>query len=167
MLTDGTVALREWADGADAAWYAESTRDPEIQRFTTDPPTLDAAQVLAGIARLRQAETEAGFVICDTVTGERLGNIALLHDGKTGEMSYWIAAAGRGRGAASRALALFSASSFETLGLSELWLCAHEENIGSQKTALRAGYQRDPGRDKTQEAKGAVWPMLGYTLTRP
>ena len=53
------------------------------------------------------------------------------------------------------------------LGLEELRLCAHRENVASQRAAVRAGYQRDPGRDKTREVKGAVWPMLGYALHRP
>jgi ribosomal-protein-alanine N-acetyltransferase len=159
-LDDGVVRFREWADD-DAAWYAESVRDPLIQRFTTDPPTLDAGQVLAAIARLRGDRTAEGFVICDAVTGERLGNIALDHDGHSGEISYWVAAGARGRGVASRALALFSSWSFQTAGLAELWLRVHRENGASQRVALRAGYQRDPGRDKSQEGKGTKWPMLG------
>ena len=51
-LEDGVVRLREWADD-DAAWYAQSVRDPLIQRFTTDSPALDAGQVLGAIARPR------------------------------------------------------------------------------------------------------------------
>ncbi|MFI7696983.1 GNAT family N-acetyltransferase [Nonomuraea sp. NPDC049655] len=165
-LDDGVVRLREWAD-EDAGWYAESTRDPLIQRFTTDSPTLDAAQVLAAIVRLREAGDEEGFLICDSITGQRLGNIALRHDGQTGEISYWVAAEARGRGAATRAVALFSAWTFQNVGLRELWLRAHRDNVASQQVASRTGFRRDPQRDKTQEAKGEVWPMLGYALSRP
>lgn len=89
-LADGVVRLREWAD-EDSAWYAESVRDPLIQRFTTESPALDAGLVLAAIAGLRVANDAEGFVICDAVTGERLGNMALRHDGRTGEVSYWVA----------------------------------------------------------------------------
>lgn len=165
-LNDGVVRLREWAED-DSPWYAESVRDPLIQRFTTESPALDAGQVVAAIVRLRAADDAAGFVICDAVTGERLGNMALRHDGRAGEVSYWVASRARGRGVATRALTLFSPWSFQTVGLEELWLCAHRENVASQRTALRAGYQRDPGRDKSMEVKGAVWPMLGYALRRP
>lgn len=77
-LDDGVVRLRPWA-GGDAAWYAESVRDPLIQRFTTEPAALEAEQVLAAIAGLRAASDAEGFVICDATTGERLGNIALRH----------------------------------------------------------------------------------------
>ena len=160
------VRLREWADD-DSAWYAKSVRDPLIQRFTTDSPTLDAGQVLAAIVRLRGAIYAEGFVICDAVTGERLGNIALRHDGRAGEVSYWVAAEARGRGVAARTLALFSSWSFQAVGLEELWLRIHQDNVASQRAAVRAGYRRDPGRDKSQESKGVVWPMLGYALRRP
>lgn len=165
-LDDGVVRLREWADD-DSAWYAESVRDPLIQRFTTESPVLDAGQVLAAIVRLRAAGDAGGFVICDAVTGERLGNIALRHDGRAGEVSYWVAAGARGRGVAAGALASFSSWSFHAVGLEELWLRAHRENVASQRAALRAGYQRDPGRDGSEEVKGAVWPMLGYALRPP
>jgi len=165
-LDDGVVRLREWADD-DSPWYAESVRDPLIQRFTTESPALEAGEVLAAIVRLRAAGDAEGFVICDAVTGERLGNIALCHDGCAGEVSYWMAAGARGRGVAARALALFSSWSFQTVGLKELWLRAHWENVASQQAALRAGYQRDLGRDGSEEVKGAVWPMLGYALRPP
>jgi hypothetical protein len=65
-LDDGVVRLREWAD-EDASWYAESVRDALIQRFTTDSPTLDMAQVLAALVRLRGSDSEEGFVICDSL----------------------------------------------------------------------------------------------------
>jgi ribosomal-protein-alanine N-acetyltransferase len=165
-LGDGVVRLREWA-GDDSAWYADEVRDPLIQRFTTESPALDAGQVRAAIGRLHAAGDAEGFVICDAVTGERLGNIAVRHDGRAGEISYWVAAGARGRGVAARALGLFSSWCFQAVGLEELWLDAHRENVASQRAALRAGYRRDPRRDKSQEVKGAVWPMLGYALRRP
>jgi RimJ/RimL family protein N-acetyltransferase len=62
---------------------------------------------------------------------------------------------------------LFSSWSFLAVGLEELWLCAQRENVASQRVALHAGYQRDPGRDGFEEVKGEVWPMLGYALRTP
>jgi RimJ/RimL family protein N-acetyltransferase len=118
-LGDGVVRLREWADD-DEAWYADSVRDPPIQQFTTDSPTLTAEEVLAAIVRMRASGTDEGFVICDAVTGARLGNIALRHDGSSGEVSYWVAAEARGRGIAKRALSFFSAWSFHAVGLEVL-----------------------------------------------
>jgi ribosomal-protein-alanine N-acetyltransferase len=164
-LNDGVVQLREWADD-DAGWYAEAVRDPLIQRFTTDPADLDAQQVLEAIVELRASSTAEGFVICDAATGQRLGNIALSRYGRTGEVSYWVAAGARGRGVATRALSMFSRWSFRSAGLEELWLCAHRDNVASQRVAARAGYLRDPRHDKSEQAKGEVWPMLGFTLRR-
>ncbi|MGH6654957.1 MAG: GNAT family N-acetyltransferase [Actinocrinis sp.] len=164
-LDDGIVRLTPWADD-DAQWYAASTRDPSIQQFTTESPALDAAQVLTAIRHLRTDRAAEGFLIRDAATNERLGNIALHHDRSSGEVSYWVAAEARGRGVASRALTLFSQWSLDALGLREVWLCAHEDNIPSQRAALNAGFQRDASRDKPMEAKGAIWPMLGYVLAR-
>lgn len=163
-LDDGVVLLAAWAED-DAGWYAESTRDALIQRFTTESPTLQTAQVVAAIRRLRADGSAEGFLIRDSATGERLGNIALRHDGQTGEVSYWVAAAARGRGVATRALTLFSQWSLRTLGLREVWLCAHRDNAASQRAAVKAGYQRAVSRDKTMEVRGALWPMLGYALS--
>jgi [ribosomal protein S5]-alanine N-acetyltransferase len=165
-LDDEVVWLREWADD-DAAWYADSVRDPLIQRFTTESPALESGQVLAAMARLRASDTDAGFVVCDAATGARLGNIGLSHEGRSGEVSYWVAAEGRGRGVATRALVLFSAWSFDAVGLDELWLQVHSDNVASQQVAVRAGYRRDPGRDESRQIKGAIWPMLGFALARP
>ncbi len=165
-LGDEVVQLREWADD-DAAWYADSVRDPLIQQFTTESPTLTAEDVLAAIGRMRASGAEEGFVICDAVTGAPLGNIALHHDGNSGEVSYWVAADARGRGVARRALALFSVWSLQAVGLEVLWLRTHRDNVASQRVAMGVGYRRSPDHDKSQQAKGAVWPMVGYALDRP
>ena len=95
VCTDGVVALREWHP-EDAQWYADSVRDSDIQRFTTDPPTLTADEVRTAIIALRSAEPpndgslpDVGLLICDATTGERLGNIAFAGHGA--ELSYWVA----------------------------------------------------------------------------
>jgi hypothetical protein len=43
-LSDGLVVLRDW-NADDAGWYAAAVRDPEIQRFTSEPGALTARQV--------------------------------------------------------------------------------------------------------------------------
>lgn len=45
-LGDGAVMLRPWRV-EEADWYVEQTADPEIRRFTTEPPALDPAVVRA------------------------------------------------------------------------------------------------------------------------
>jgi [ribosomal protein S5]-alanine N-acetyltransferase len=165
-LDDGVVLLRPCGDD-DAEWYAQSTRDTEIQRFTTNPPTLGPEQVLAAIRRVRSAGDEEAFVICDAATGTRLGSIHVGLDGRVGEVSYWLAADARGKGSATRALRLVSSWAFRDFGLQELRLRAHRDNPASQQVAMRAGYHRDPDRDGAQEAKGSVWPMMAFAMSRP
>lgn len=162
-LADDVVRLAVWTED-DADWYAQSTRDPLIQRFTTESPTLAAAEVVTAIRRLHADQNAEGFLIRDAVTGARLGNIALSHDGSRGEVSYWVAAAGRGRGVATRALTLFTRWSLHTVGLREMWLRVHEDNVASARTAIKAGYRRDLRRDTIMEVNGTLWPMIGYTL---
>jgi [ribosomal protein S5]-alanine N-acetyltransferase len=165
-LSDGVVLLRQW-QAADADWYAVTVRDPVIQRYTSEPPTLTAAQVRAAIADLAGRAEAVGFVICDATTGERIGNIALRHGGKTGEVSYWVAASARGRGVASRALRLLSDWALSVLALSELRLWTHVDNAASRLVAERAGYRRAPDDDQQRTVKGQVWNTVGYLRAAP
>src|SRR5262245_50433441 len=104
-LTAFPVTLRRWSE-SDAAWYAASTRDPDIQRFTTESPDLTAEQVRSAIrALLAGPDPDTGLIITHATTGERLGNIAVNSEG---EVSYWLAAPARGRGVATIALRCFS-----------------------------------------------------------
>jgi len=165
-LFDELVVLRDWYDD-DADWYAAAVRDPEIQRFTTEREDLTPEQVRAAIAELRGRRDQVGFVICDAVTGERLGNIALRRVGPVGEMSYWVAARARGRGVATAALRLLSNWAPATLGLSELRLWCHADNVPSRRVAERAGYRRARQHDGTRTVKGQPWPVVGYALRVP
>jgi hypothetical protein len=70
---------------------------PQIQRYTTEPPTLTAAEVRAAIVALADLTDTVELVICDATTGQRLGNIALRLDAGVGEVSYWVAASARGQ----------------------------------------------------------------------
>lgn len=156
------VTLREWSE-SDADWYAASTRDPAIQRFTTEAPDLTAGEVRDAIrALLASDHPHAGLIITDAATGEQLGNIALDADG---EISYWLAAPARGRGAATTALRCYSDWIFATTARSELWLLAHVANTASQAVAVRAGYERDPARDDQKLIKGELWTRVGYKRT--
>ncbi|MCI0690098.1 MAG: GNAT family N-acetyltransferase, partial [Sporichthyaceae bacterium] len=165
VLSDRRVLLRAWR-GDDAEWYAAAVPDPEIQRFTSEPPTLTAMQVRTAIDALAEAPDLVGLVICDAASGRRLGNIGLrrLGDGMTGEVSYGVAAEGRGRGVATAALRLLTVWATTTLGLSEVRLWCHAGNIASRRVAERAGYQRAPTHDGHRVVKGDTWPVVGYTF---
>ncbi|MFG1755716.1 GNAT family N-acetyltransferase [Streptosporangium sandarakinum] len=51
-----------------------------------------------------------------------------------------MAAEARGRGAATRAVALFSTWTFQNVGLRELWLRAHRDNVASQRWHRAQGF---------------------------
>jgi RimJ/RimL family protein N-acetyltransferase len=161
VLSDGVVALRQWHPD-DAEWYAEQSRDPEIQRWTTDPPDLTAATVRAAIERVRAAGLVA-FAITDAATGELLGNIALSPEH---ELSYWIAPAGRGRGVATRAVRLVLERAWAS-GAGRVRLHAHVDNAGSQRVAERAGFRRDRVERAARVVKGETWDVVWYVLDRP
>jgi RimJ/RimL family protein N-acetyltransferase len=165
-LTDGVVRLREWAAG-DAEWYAATAQDALIQRFTSEPPTLTAEQVRMAITGLAETPQATGFLICDAVTGVRLGNIALNHADGIGHVSYWLAAEARGRGAAARALRLVSDWALERLALDELRLWTHVDNDASRRVAQRAGYLRDPQHDRVRQVNAQTWPTVAYRLPAP
>ena len=160
-LGDDVVALRAWSVD-DAGWYADSVRDAEVQRFTTDPPTLTAADVAAAITALPGQPGQVARLITDAATGERLGNIALTCRDGVGDLSYWVAAGARGRGVGTHALTLLGDAALAQLGLHELRLWTHAANIASQRVAERAGFQRDPDRDRNRVIKGETWPTLAY-----
>ena len=160
-LDDGVVCLRPWTD-ADAHWYAAAvTRDTSIQRFTSEPADLTPERVRAALADLAERGDEAGFVVCDVATGERLGNIAAS---RTGEISYWLAATARGRGAATRALRLISAWAQDRWPGTDLLIWTHPGNTASQRVAERAGYRRNPALDRPRRVRGVEWDMLAYRL---
>jgi RimJ/RimL family protein N-acetyltransferase len=166
-LSDSVVRLREW-DLADAQWYAATAAHDElIQQFTSESPTLTVEQVRAAIAELHGNTDLAGFLICDAVGGERLGNIALSHADGIGHVSYWLAAAARGRGAATRALRLLSDWAFESLALDELRLWTHVQNTASRQVAERVGYLRHPELDQPRQVKAATWQTSAYRLPAP
>ncbi len=159
----GGVALRPWT-ADDAEWYAATvTGDPLIQRFTSESPTVTVDEVRAAIVELSTGPPGvAGFLIADAVANQRLGNIALTYERRAGDVSCWIAADARGRGAATQALRLLSEWAFATLHLSELRLWTHADNVGSRIAAERAGYRRDPERDQDRQVKGQIWPTVAY-----
>ena len=160
-LTAFPVILRQWSE-SDADWYAASTRDPMIQRFTTEPADLSADEVRAAIRALLISDNPyAGLIITDATTGERLGNIAVDDHA---EISYWLAASARGRGVATVALRCFSDWIFATTDASELWLRAHTANTASIAVAIRAGYERDPVRDDHRVIKGELWTRVAYRI---
>ncbi|GLW53726.1 GNAT family N-acetyltransferase [Kitasatospora phosalacinea] len=172
-LTAAELTLPPWEDG-DAAALPALLADPEIHRWTSHRPLRGRGDALRWLA----AE-HAG-----RATGARLGFALLAHDrlaghvvlkrpggtggtGGTGEVGYWTGAAARGRGLATRAVALLSAWALDPcgeLGLTRLELVHNAGNPASCRVAEKAGYRLEsllPPRPPH--------PQQGHlhTLTRP
>lgn len=158
------MILRDFT-AEDAAWYAEATRDPEVQRFTADPPTITAEQVARAIEE--RSKNPAVTSLCVEDDGERCGNMSVDVVDRVGHISYLVTANARGRGLATRALIEFVAWIFANHEVDELRLWAHRDNTGSRKVAERAGFVRDQERDQDREIKGSVWPTVAYRLAPP
>jgi RimJ/RimL family protein N-acetyltransferase len=75
--------------------------------------------------------------------GRLIGTVGLMDvDRERGlaEIGYWTAAAARGRGAATRAVALLRDWAHSELGLGEIEILPHRDNRPSQRVAERAGF---------------------------
>ena len=75
-----------------------------------------------------------------------LGSISLMRfswEHGRGEVGYWLAAAGRGQGHATRAVRLICAWGFTAVRLERIDLMAATGNPASQNVAQRAGFTRE------------------------
>lgn len=160
-LHDGSVSLRPWKL-SDAAWYAECSRDDAIQRFTTDPADLTAAEVATAIRISRDRADRDAFLIGNADGSQRLGNLAVDYQGQVAHISAWVAAAARGHGVAASALKLLLDLLLENTDLREVRVWIHADNVASRRAVERAGFARDPAADRIRTVKGAEWPTVEY-----
>jgi len=140
-LRGGGVALRKW-ETEDAEWYV-SARDSEVYAWTTETPTLTLEATREAIRRNGLTPLWVGLAVTDAESGALLGNLALRPTGEgpgEGEVSYWLALEGRGRGAATEAVRLLVNWAFESGAFRRLILVTKPGNTRSQAVALRAGF---------------------------
>jgi RimJ/RimL family protein N-acetyltransferase len=146
-LSDGTITLRGF-ESTDLAGLVEICQDPEIPRWTLVPSPYGEEQArayLAGVGEDLAAGTRASVAIVDAQDAAMLGTAGLVAiDRAAGcaEIGYMLAAAARGRGAASRAVRLLVAWAFATLGLERLELHIDRQNAASRAVAARTGFVR-------------------------
>lgn len=135
-----TVRLRPFT-GTDAAWYAITTQDPEIQRFTSERDDLTAAMVEQAINESAADPDREALLICGRDDDDRLGHIAIQRSGPSADLSYWVAPEARGHGVATRAiiLACCRLQDHSDVRLVTLWAMA--DNVGSRRAAERAGFK--------------------------
>ncbi len=144
-LSDGEIGVRALAP-ADIPDIVAACRDPEIPRWTRVPTSYtrdDAARFLAIAATEAAAGDGLALAVCDAARDRLIGTIGLMEIDRErgyGEIGYWTAAPARGRGAATRAVALVRDWAHAELGLCEIEILAHRDNRPSQRVAERAGF---------------------------
>lgn len=87
-------------------------------------------------------DDHASWVVRD-VDGTLVGAVSVHHVDQvmaTGEIGYWLAPRGRGRGLGLAAVLLATRFAFDVLGLARVELFHAVENEASCRLALRAGY---------------------------
>jgi RimJ/RimL family protein N-acetyltransferase len=153
----GDLILRPWRHD-DVPALVAAMADPAIQRWHVRSLTeVEARDWIDQWTDRWAAETGVGWAITDG--GEAVGQIALrtlnLIDG-VATISYWVAPAARGRGAAPRSLSAISAWSFDELGLHRLELNHSTLNHASCRVAEKAGFAAE-GTERSSALHADGW----------
>jgi RimJ/RimL family protein N-acetyltransferase len=158
-LTDGVITLRPPGDEDVDALYREC-QDPEIQRWTGVPSPYRRENAIEYLERVRREQAEgkiAAFLAVDEK--ELLGSFSVMELDRApryGELGYWVAAAARGRGVASRAVTLLRDWSANELRLELIELLIHVDNQPSQRVAERTGFLDTGERRCAPRQEGAT-----------
>ena len=150
------VRLRR-LDSKDASRVQEACSDPETVKWLggdviNERYSLEHARgfIERALARV-QAGTHMSWAIADTDTDELLGHISLVGSGGTltdsAALGYWAHPAARGTGITKAAAVAVAAEAFSQAvdgggGMRRLTLVVAVGNVGSQRVAEAAGFQR-------------------------
>lgn len=143
------LRLRHWdaTSEADVETWLRGRTDPEFQRWNTPLKAMndlvDARASLAEKALAAPERTVADYCVTDAATGAALGHIsvdAINPVMRTGRIGYWVLPEARGRGVASRSLAVVSRWALDELKLQRLELGHALGHEASCRVAERCGY---------------------------
>jgi RimJ/RimL family protein N-acetyltransferase len=132
------IRLRPWQP-EEAAWYVAAL-DDEILRWTRESQTMGPAECAAALGGAADANQRA-LAVVDAEDGALLGNLGIAVAGGEAELSYWIAAASRGKGVAQAALLAGTEVALQDSRVTSCFLLIHPENEASLRVAGRAGYK--------------------------
>ena len=170
-LQDGDLLLRPSRE-ADAPAIRALYSEPDIRRWMGwDDQPPDDAEALANIERAAASWQEGSWAvlrIADAATDEVIGGVNLrFADHDIAEVSYFLSAAARGRGRATRAVRLVARWTFDELGIERIELRAHPDNAPSLRVAEHAGFRRE-GVERASRAwpDGTRFDSVVYSLLR-
>ena len=161
-LEDDVVRLRRF-EKSDVPAIVAACQDPEIPRWTAVPSPYTDADALEWL----ESDEEETFAILDSVSDDLLGSIGVRSlDGGEAEVGYWVKREARGRGVATRALALVSRWVLVERGIGRLRLRAEPGNVASQRVAEKAGFVKEGVQRSALEMKGERRDVVVYSLVR-
>jgi RimJ/RimL family protein N-acetyltransferase len=123
--------------------------DPQIARYSLRPPPADLDAARAWITNCNQGWRDGknlGFAVHDAVTGELLGEVSLGYLDplfRLASIGYWTMPDARGKGVASRAVAVVTRWGFQALGLHRIDLGHAVGNLASCRVAEKNGFRRE------------------------
>ena len=159
-LEDGEIALRPITED-DIPAVVAACQDPEIPRWTRVPSPYTEEEARDFIGRASDVSA-----IVDVGTGEFLGTIGWWWVADNVQLGYWVKAEARGRGVATRALALLSRWAFAELGAARVQLLTEPANRASQRVAEKAGFRREALLRAYVDLKGTRRDVYMYALLR-
>jgi RimJ/RimL family protein N-acetyltransferase len=171
-LVDGPTAVRPWRD-ADLTALVTVCQDPEIARWTRVPERYGESDARAYLLSRYDAALSgitAPFAVVEAGDHARLlGSISLMRiswEHARGEVGYWLGRDARGRGHATRSVALICQWGFASLALERIELYAGTENAASQRVAERCGFEREAVVRSFIQGKGERQDMVAFGLLR-
>lgn len=151
----------------------ELSTDPYVPTIGTLPPHAGDDEALEWISRQHRRYDEGtgfSFAIAEAATDAAVGQCGLwlsqLPEGRA-TAGYSVAPSARGRGYAADALTALTAFGWTVPGLFRIALYIEPWNVGSIRTAERAGYLREGLLRSHQEIAGVRRDMLLYAAVRP
>ena len=170
-LTGNGVILREWRPD-DLDDLVELLDEPDVARWTPITSPFDVEAGIAYLHRAHQGRTTGQRIQLAVTTdgGRPLGEVLLFgHNAQRSEaeLGYLMGAAHRGRGLASRALALLAEYAESKLTLSRLLLRIAPGNTPSRAVARRCGFRLTADLPVRQEGSDGVnhletWERVSY-----
>jgi [ribosomal protein S5]-alanine N-acetyltransferase len=170
-VAHGPVILRRFSLD-DVPMLRELSADPYVPLIGTLPPNASPREARDYIARQHDRLAQGigySFAIAEAGSGRAVGGIGLwLRELAYGRATagYFIAPSARGRGLASAALLALTSFAWSIPELHRVELYIESWNLGSVKTAERAGYEREGLLRSHQEIGGRRRDMLLYAITR-
>jgi RimJ/RimL family protein N-acetyltransferase len=134
-----TIELRGWRE-SDAETIVTACNDEVIQRYMRRMPTpYTLNDALAWIA----SGGEWQCAIVEPGDGRVLGSVGLRVQAEgVGEIGYWVAPWGRGRGLAAEAVTTLCERAFQS-GFRRLYIRSALDNAAGHRVALTAGFRRE------------------------